>query len=149
MKSVTSSIGLTAGSPVTASDVLILFSGRLIWVIPAWTCQHRNQFSFDDAHSHDVVQSVCCLYFSTVECIFFNIKFMWTLERSLKHSSTTIQHFIGARTLLLLGIGYLCVRVKCQSLAGASLCHSLWTILDCVLHKNGFCWDNLKYTKTI
>lgn len=39
---------------------------------------------------------------------------------------------------------YLCVRFKCQPLAGASFCQSLGTLLDCVLHKAGLHWHNLK-----
>lgn len=40
---------------------------------------------------------------------------------------------------------YLCGRVECQSLAGASLGNSLRTLLDCVLHKEGFYWHLLKH----
>lgn len=46
-------------------------------------------------------------------------------------------------------VEYLCVRVECQSLAGSSFCHSLWTLLDCVLHKAGFHWHSLKYENYI
>lgn len=38
---------------------------------------------------------------------------------------------------------YLCVWFETQPLAGSSLCNSLWTLLDCVLHKDGFCWHIL------
>lgn len=39
---------------------------------------------------------------------------------------------------------YLCVGFECQSLAGASFCRSLWTLLDCVLHESAFHWHSLK-----
>lgn len=64
------------------------------------------------------------------------------LQKLNSHMKT---HFMAG----LQYIQYLCVRFECQSLAGASFCRSLWTLLDCVLHESAFHRHSLGKKKVV